>query len=151
MIKEIKESKNKPFYGTLIMLSNHTPFDDVEKYGEFDVSMNYELTNDEGIVETLNAPYLEGTKLGNYFKSCHYADEAISEFINMLDQEGLLENTVLVFYGDHDSRMSKKEYNLMYNYDPINDDVLDSDDPNYDEFDYSYYFLYNLCFYYFQK
>ena len=45
-------------------------------------------------------PYMEGTKLGNYFKSAHYADGALGEFLDELDKAGLLENTVVVLYGD---------------------------------------------------
>lgn len=140
-IKEISEKEDKPFFGTLIMLSNHTPFDDVEKYGEFDVSMKYTTTNELGETVEATAPYLEGTSLGNYFKSCHYADAAIGEFMQELENAGLLDNTVVVFYGDHDGRLPKKEYNLMYNYNPETNSLLDKDDPNYDEFDYYDYEL----------
>ena len=75
------------FYGTLIMLSNHTPF-----YSEgidFDVGKN------------------EGTNIGNYIKLVHYADEAIGEFINKLENK---EDIVIVIYGDHDAKFTKKEY-----------------------------------------
>ena len=140
-IKEISEKEDKSFFGTLIMLSNHTPFDDVEKYGEFDVSMKYTTTNELGETVEATAPYLEGTSLGNYFKSCHYADAAIGEFMQELENAGLLDNTVVVFYGDHDGRLPKKEYNLMYNYNPETNSLLDKDDPNYDEFDYYDYEL----------
>ena len=141
IIKEIKESKGKPFYGTLIMLTNHTPFDDVEKYGEFDVNMKYTTTNENGEIVEEVAPYLEGTSLGNYFKSCHYADEAIGQIMNQLEEAGILDDTIVVFYGDHDARLPRKEYNLMYNYDPKTDSMLDEEDPNYDEFDYYEYEL----------
>lgn len=140
-IKKINEKYDKPFFGTLIMLTNHTPFDDVEKYGEFDVSMKYTTTNDLGETIEETAPYLEGTSLGNYFKSCHYADQAIGEFIQEMDEAGLLDNTVIVFYGDHDGRLPKKEYNLMYNYNPETNSLLNKNDPNYDEFDYYDYEL----------
>ena len=46
-------------------------------------------------------------------------------------KENLLENTIIVFYGDHEARLSKKEFNLLYNYDPETNDILDEDDPNY--------------------
>ena len=36
------------------------------------------------------------TELGNYFKAVHYADSAIRDFVSALDENGLLENTVLV-------------------------------------------------------
>ena len=134
MIKKINE-KNKNWYGTMIMLSNHTPFSEVEKYGEFDVDIKETVTKADGTTEEVVYPFLEGRKLGNYFKSSHYADGALGEFIDELDQEGLLENTVIVLYGDHDSRLSKSEWRRYYNYDKENDSILDENDPNYVEFD----------------
>lgn len=136
-----KEQKN--FFGTLIMLTNHTPFNDKGKpYSDFEVDYKYE-TIDEETGETIiaSAPYMEGTKLGNYFKSAHYADEALAEFIEGMDQAGLLENTVLVIYGDHDAKLKKSEYNRFYNYDPETDTVRDADDPEYKEIGFYQYEL----------
>ncbi len=129
------DKKYDSWYGTLIMLTNHTPFSDTDLYGEFAVDIKETITNENGEQEEVVYPYMEGTKLGNYFKSYHYADEALGEFIQGLDEVGLLENTVLVIYGDHDARLSKKDYNLLYNYDKENDKVLDEDNPNYKEYD----------------
>jgi len=141
-ISEIKkENADQPFYATLIMLTNHTPFDETDKYGEYPVTMNYTRTNELGQKIEETAQYMENTDLGNYFKSVHYSDEAIGEFVEHLDNVGLLENTVLVFYGDHDGRLPKSDYNRMYNYDPVTDSVLDEEHPNYDEVDYYDYEL----------
>lgn len=138
-IKEIN-ANNKNFYGTLIMLTNHTPFTDIENYSDYEVDYKYEKVNDEtGETEIVSAPFMEGTKLGSYFKSVHYADEAIGQLINDLDSEGLLNNTVIVLYGDHDAKLKKSEYERFYNYEPYTDTVLSKDDENYkaiDEFDY---------------
>ena len=133
-IKKIAE-KNSNWYGLLIMLSNHTPFSEVDKYGEFPVDIKETVTNPDGTTEEVTYPYMEGTKLGNYFKSAHYADGAIGELMTRLDEEGLLENTVVVIYGDHDARLPRSEYNLLYNYDKETDSVLDEEDPNYKEYD----------------
>ncbi len=136
-IKEISEKYDK-FYGTMIMLTNHTPFSDIVKKGivDFDVDYKYEKVNEEtGEVEIVSAPYLEGTKIGNYFKSVHYADEAIGQFINDLDEAGILEDTVIVIYGDHDAKLKKSEYERFYNYDPYTDSILDENDPNYRSID----------------
>ena len=84
---------------------------------------------------------MEGTTLGSYFKSVHYADEALGEFIDNLDKEGLLEDTVIVIYGDHDSKIKKKEYTRYYNYDYETDSVRDQDDPDYVDVDYYKYEL----------
>ena len=137
-LKKISEEHDK-YYGYIITLTNHTPFSDTDKYGEFSVTMKTTITNEDGTTEEIEAPYLEGTKLGNYFKSVHYADEALGEFFNDMDEAGLLDNTVVIIFGDHDARLPKSEFNLMYNYDPATDDIKDEEDPtyvDYDSFDY---------------
>ncbi len=140
MIKEISKN-NKSFYGTMIMLTNHTPFDRIDLYGEFPVDAQISLINEEGIEETINAPYMEGTLLGNYFKAVHYADSAIGEFIDGLDEAGLLDNTVIVIYGDHDARLPRKEYVRLYNYDPYTDSIINKEDPGYMPVNYYTYEL----------
>jgi len=134
-IKKINE-ENEKFYGTVIMLTNHTPFSDVEKYGEFDVRLHDNVYNEAtGQYEQVDYPYLEGTKLGNYLKSVHYADAALGEFIASLDEAGILEDTVIVLYGDHDARLPKEDYQKMYNYDKVADDILSKDTEGYIKFD----------------
>lgn len=133
-LKEISEN-HKNWYGLMIMLSNHTPFSETDKYGEFEVNMKETVVNDEGVEEEVVYPYMEGTKLGNYFKSYHYADGALGKFIEELDAEGLLDNTVLVIYGDHDARLPRKDYNRLYNYDKEEDKTLDKSSPDYHDYD----------------
>lgn len=125
-IEKLKEINNqgKPYYGTIITLTNHTPFPDIDKYGEFDETITTTILNPEtGKEEIVVRDYMEGTKLGNYFKSAHYADECLGEFIAALEEEGILDNTVLVIYGDHDARLDKSDYRRLYNYDPETDTV----------------------------
>jgi len=123
-------STNTNFYGTIITLSNHTPFEDVDAYGYYDVSKT---------INGITYPYLEGTDLGNYFKSVHYADKQIGMFIDLLDEKGILDNTIVIIYGDHDARIDKKEYEYYYNYDYLNNKMLDKDNENYQELDYYWY------------
>ena len=139
-LKKIKQDHDK-FYGIAISLSNHTPFSDVTKYGEFKVTMNEEVTNEDGTTTTVEHPYLEGTKLGNYFKSVHYADAALGEFFQELDEAGLLDNTVVMLYGDHDARLPKADYVKMFNYDMTTNSVKSKDDPTYQEFNSYHYEL----------
>ena len=133
-LTKINEKYDK-WYGLMIMLSNHTPFSDVEHYGNYEVNMKETVTKEDGTTEEVVHPYLEGRKLGNYIKSAHYADEALGELFQELDENGLLDNTVVVIYGDHDARLPRKEYDYMYNYNKETDSKLDKDDPNYKEYD----------------
>ncbi len=139
-IKEINETEQN-FMGTMIMLTNHTPWsNDLDKLPEFDVTMKYDHVDEEtGVIETLTAPYLEGTTMGNYLRHVNYADKELGDFLEELDQEGILDNTVIVIYGDHDAKIKSEHYERLYNYDPINDSIIDEDDPNYvgmDFYDY---------------
>ena len=126
MIKQINKEHDK-FYGTLITLSNHTPFDYDEHFGEFSVTKT---------VDGKEYPYMTDTKLGNYFVSAHYADEQIGLLVKLLEEAGIMDDTIILFYGDHDARISTAQWNRFYNYDYRTDDVLEENDPNYQELDY---------------
>lgn len=137
-LKKIKEEHGK-FYGTIITLTNHTPFSEVDKYGEFSVDIKETITDEQGNKKKVIYPYMEGTKLGNYFKSAHYADYALGIFFEGLEKEGLLDNTVIIFYGDHDARLPKKDYERLYNYNKETDSIKTAEDPTYVDFnDYEY-------------
>ncbi len=133
-LKKIKE-KHEKYYGLLITLTNHTPFSDVEKYDPYEVTIKETITKEDGTTEEVVYPYMEGTKLGNYFKSVHYADAALGQFLEELEANGLLDNTVFVLYGDHDARLPKKDYQRLFNYDKETNGLLDKEDPAYKEFD----------------
>lgn len=125
-IKEISESVDGPFYGTLITLTNHTPWKDAYKYSNFDVSMTTTV-NDVKIT----SDYLEGTSMGNYIKSVNYMDSAIGNFLTSMEEEGLLDNTIIVIYGDHDARLGKKQFEYMYNYDPVTKQIKNEGSEDY--------------------
>lgn len=139
LLREIKNN-NQNFMGTMITLSNHSPFNDIEKYGEFDVTLDYTYV-DNGKKYTTKLDYLDGTTMGNYIKSSHYADMAFGEFMNSLEENSLLEDLVIVFYGDHESRISKKEFNYLYNYDPVTGGLLNESDPAYVDVNQYFYEL----------
>ena len=133
-IKKIDEEHTEPFYGTLISLTNHTPFSDLDLMDEYPTTWTLNING-----ESVTRNYINETTLGNYFRSVHYFDQAIGQFINDMDKEGLLDNTVIVIYGDHDARISKKNYNILYNYDPYTDKIKKESDEDYVDYnDYMY-------------
>jgi len=83
VIPKIKEQK-QPFYTATVTLTSHGPFDLPEEYRE--------LGLDQG---------LNDSKMGGYFESIHYADKQIGHFLDMLDQEGILQNSIIAIMGDH--------------------------------------------------
>ena len=116
-IKTISE-EHKNFYGTLVMLTNHTPFKNQE---QFTYNINL-VDGDEEI------PFLEDTKVGNYLKSVNYADSAIGYLFELLEENDLLDNTVVVLYGDHDAKLKKSELNKLYESEYYEDVLINSDE-----------------------
>ena len=81
----ILEKQKQPFYSFSISLSSHTP------YGIPDKDKNLRVTGN-----------LSGTALGRYVESVNYTDKQLASFMKELDSKGLLDNSVIVFYGDHE-------------------------------------------------
>lgn len=133
-LQEIIETEQRPFYGTFITLTNHTPWNDLDLMDEYNTTWSVEIDGEEVVRE-----YISETTMGDYFRSVHYMDQAIEQFIQDLDDIGILDNTAIVIYGDHDARISKKNYNILYNYDPYTDSVRDEEDDAFIDYnDYEY-------------
>lgn len=80
--EKIKTFK-QPYYTFLITLSSHFPFNDTKGYGNFDVGK------------------YESTLLENYLKGIHYTDAQLGNFLDKLEKEGIMKNSIIVVYGDH--------------------------------------------------
>lgn len=98
-----------PFYNVLITLSSHSPFEMPDEVKQLKLD------------ETL-----EDTKLGGYFQSIRYTDSCIGTFIDKLDKSGVLDNTVVVIYGDHDS-VHKYFNDEIHEIEPAEDWWLEND------------------------
>ncbi|WP_291349622.1 LTA synthase family protein [Desulfosporosinus sp.] len=83
-IAPIIPEQKQPFYDFMVTLTSHNPFDLPEKYRSLILSED-----------------LDKTKLGGYFQSIRYTDEQIGIFLESLEKSGVLNNTVVVIYGDH--------------------------------------------------
>ena len=130
-ILEGVEQNNSPYMGTIITLSNHSPFIYKDKYAPYDLSVK--VTNDAGKTYVTN--YLDGTAVGNYITSSHSADLSLGEFIDYVNNSEYFNDTIFVFYGDHDARLSRSEINYLYNYNPLNGEVYEEKDEHYKPYD----------------
>lgn len=83
MAEKLKSEKT-PFYAFMATLTSHGPFD---------------MPEDKKMLKLPKE--LDDNILGGYFQSIRYTDEAIKKFIEELDKNGVLDNTVLMIYGDH--------------------------------------------------
>lgn len=124
---EAIEQNQKNYMGTLITLSNHSPFTFLDKYGEFDLSTTF--VDLDGTTKTVD--YLSDTAVGKYIKSAHYADISLGEFIDSVKESDYFDNTVFVFYGDHDAKLTRKQINELYNLNPITKELYTESDAEY--------------------
>lgn len=137
------ETNNEHYMGTLIQLSNHSPFAATDYnpelynyFGELDLTNTYTVVDENtGEKITKTDDYLKGTKLGNYIISAHYADMALGTFMDYVKDSDYYNNTVFVLYGDHDARLNKNEYTYYYNYNVETGEVYSEGDENY--YDYN--------------
>lgn len=84
-VEPILANQKQPFYSFVITESSHTPFNLPWSLRELKLS------------ESLDDSYL-----GGYFQSIHYADKYLGVFLDSLEKDGVLDNTVAVLYGDHE-------------------------------------------------
>ncbi|MBV7274174.1 LTA synthase family protein [Clostridium sp. PL3] len=82
--EKIEEQKN-PFYTFMITETSHSPFNLPKNQKTINISDN-----------------LKGTKMGGFIECIHYTDAMLGKFIEDLDKKGILENTVIAIYGDHE-------------------------------------------------
>lgn len=127
------EVDNKNYMGTVITLSNHSPFYLGSEYSELDLSTTYVDPETEEVVIT---DYLDSSAVGEYIKSANYADIALGDFIKYIKESEYFNNTVFVFYGDHDAKLSRNEINYLYNLNPVTGDTYSEGDENYYPYDY---------------
>ncbi len=123
------------YMGTMITLSNHSPFPDVTRYSQIDLSTTYEEINEEGVLETFTTDYLSDESIGKYIKSAHYADQALGEFFTKVNESENFNDTVFVMYGDHDARFNQSEINYLYNYDYKTGQLKEETDETYIPYD----------------
>lgn len=77
------QGMQEPYYAFMVTLSSHYPFDGGAGYGDFDTGE------------------YEGTLMGDYLEAIHYTDQQLGMFLDELEEEGTLDDTIVVVYGDH--------------------------------------------------
>lgn len=77
------DSLPRPFMAFLMTMSTHHPYEVPAKY------------------RTLRLGDLEGTLLGDYLHAVHYFDTALGQLVAGMEASGLMDEAVLVLYGDH--------------------------------------------------
>jgi lipoteichoic acid synthase len=91
------QTMKEPYYSFLITLSSHYPFDGGAAYGDF------------------NTGAYEGTLMGDYLTAIHYTDQQLGMFLDELEKNGTLDDTLVVIYGDH-SAIPKEYSDQLYSF-----------------------------------
>ena len=81
----------RPFAAWLVTLSLHDPFDDFPDRHK-----------------VLKMGPLERMPFGNYLHAMHFFDQALADFETALARAGLLDDSMLVVFGDHDAGFSRE-------------------------------------------
>ncbi|MFS0869959.1 LTA synthase family protein [Paenibacillus xylanilyticus] len=89
-VEKMDSDVTEPFYSFLITLSSHHP---------------YALPQDK---QQLDVGEFEGTMFGDYLQSVHYVDSALGSMVEDLKNRGLWDNTIFMFYGDHDNSIKEQ-------------------------------------------
>ena len=97
-LKEI-EKTHSPFYSYVMTVTSHTPFNLEEEYRFLGIPG-----------EDADAGYLE---------SMHYTDHYLGEFYDALEEKGILENSAIIIFGDHEGIHKYHESSLPENHGDI--------------------------------
>lgn len=76
------EKLQEPYYLFIITLTSHMPWDAAKDVGVLDLPSDDETAR--------------------YLQTINYTDKCLGEFYNELEKRGLLKNTVIIIYGDHE-------------------------------------------------
>jgi len=77
---------SEPWCAYLLTLSLHHPFEGFPEH-----------------LEVLDVGDWEGSPFGNYLHTMHHFDRALADFMAALDDAGMIDNTVIALWGDHDA------------------------------------------------
>ncbi|WP_235184626.1 LTA synthase family protein [Exiguobacterium undae] len=85
------ETLQKPFFSFLVALTSHTP---------------YEIDKED---QTLDLSGYEDPMLKWYYQTVHYVDTGVGKMIDELKQRDLWDQSLVIFYGDHDSGLVNED------------------------------------------
>ena len=88
---EHMETLKEPYFSFLVALTSHTP---------------YEIPKDE---QQLDLSGYDDPMLKGYYQTIHYVDGAVGQMVDELKKKGMWDDTLVIFYGDHDSGLTNED------------------------------------------
>ena len=93
---KIMDSYDKKFCATLVSVTTHIPF---YLTGVSNLSEKVTITQED-------VSEYEDETFRNYIISCNFVDYAFGKFIEGLEETGLMQNSIIVVYGDHGASLT---------------------------------------------
>ena len=88
---EHMETLKEPYFSFLVALTSHTP---------------YEIPKDE---QQLDLSGYDDPMLKGYYQTIHYVDGAVGQMVKELKKKSMWDDTLVIFYGDHDSGLTNED------------------------------------------
>lgn len=92
---EHMETLKEPYFSFLVALTSHTP---------------YEIPKDE---RQLDLSGYDDPMLTGYYQTIHYVDGAVGQMVKELKKKDMWDDTLVIFYGDHDSGLTNKDSEMQ--------------------------------------
>jgi glycerophosphoryl diester phosphodiesterase len=89
---EAQSKQEQPYFAYVITQSMHDPFNTIP---ESKLDQHFQHKNE---------------RLGRYLRHANYTDTALKSFVQGLQARGMLENTVVIIYGDHCTDFEEADY-----------------------------------------
>lgn len=115
LVEQKTNHPDTPVFAKIITLTNHHSFEFGSSLSDLDLG-DFDSVSEE---------------MYNYIRSYNYADKALDTFFVKMEENGLLDNAVVVIYGDHNAPLPADVYDLYANYDFENNVKIEEDDPRY--------------------
>lgn len=90
------QPKDQPFFAYIQTAGNHRPFTMPADRGDFEL----EYPSEDEIAEW-------GFRSQAQYNAVRFLDYNVGEFMKMAERSGYLENSIFVFFGDHNNRITK--------------------------------------------
>ncbi len=114
-----RQNPGVPVFAKLITLTNHHTFAPGAEMSDLNLG-DFASANPE---------------MDNYIKSYNYVDSSLQVLLDEMDRAELLDNAVVVLYGDHNAPLPAGSYSNYVNYDFVNDKAISKEDSRFVELD----------------
>ena len=97
-----QRDRQRPFFGFMFFESTHAPYtfpEETALLGDYQKDLNYINMNLQENVKQIHARYVN---------AAHHIDREVGRLLDYLERSGMLDNTIVLFTGDHGEEFMEK-------------------------------------------